>query len=65
MKKEELKPLMLYRNDFKNKRDWIAICDALGVSMDTVEIELKCVPIVAKENYSHNNDIKVARELEE
>lgn len=63
MLENDMKSLMLWKNDFKNKRDWNAICKALGISTKTVEIELKCMVIVSKENYTKNHNIKIAREL--
>lgn len=37
-----MKGLMLWENDFKNKRDWISLCKALDLPEDTVEIEMEC-----------------------
>ena len=42
---KELKPLILWRNDFVNKRDWETLCEALELSKDTNEIELKVLVI--------------------
>ena len=58
-----IKSLMLWRNDFKNKRDWIAVCEALDIPVNTVEIELKSLVIVAKKNYTNGHDRKIAKEL--
>lgn len=60
---ENLKGLMLWRHDFKNKRDWISICKVLGVPINTVEIELKAIVVYAAENYRHSHDKKIAKEL--
>lgn len=48
--------LMLWKNDFIRSRDWEAICDALGISKETVEIEAKCLVCVAKKNYTHERE---------
>lgn len=55
----ELKSLMLWKNDFKNERDWVALCEALDLPIDTVEIEMNCTVCVAKSHYTHHpkNDI--------
>ena len=37
-----MKSLMLWKDDFKNERDWIALCKALDIPKDTVEIEMNC-----------------------
>lgn len=50
--REQSKSLMLWKNDFQNERDWLAICEALGVPKDTVEVELGCRVCVHKANYS-------------
>lgn len=51
MDKEKIKPLMLYRCDFRHERDWQALCKALDISLDTKEINLKCIVCTAK-NYN-------------
>lgn len=45
------KSLMLWKDDFKNERDWIALCKALEVPETTVEIELRCRVCVHKPYY--------------
>ena len=45
--------LMLWKDDFKSDRDWQAVCRALGLSENTVEVELRCNVRVAKSNYTH------------
>lgn len=50
----ETKSLMLWKKDFRNKRDWVALCEALGVPQDTVEIEMRCNVCVAKSHYTHS-----------
>lgn len=60
---DNMKSLMLWRSDFKNKRDWIAVCEVLDIPVNTVEIELKSLVIVAKEFYTNNHDRKIAKEL--
>lgn len=49
--KENIKSLMLYRSDFRKERDWAALCKALDVSLDTKEINLKCIVCTTK-NYN-------------
>lgn len=49
----ESKSLMLWANDFKNERDWVALCKALDLAEDTKEIELRCNVCVAKSHYTH------------
>lgn len=53
--REQSKSLMLWKNDFQNERDWLAICEALGVPKDTVEVELGCRVCVHKANYSKDS----------
>lgn len=53
-----MKSLMLWKHDFRNKRDWTAICNALDVPVNTVEIEIKSLVICAKSNYTNNHDKK-------
>ena len=45
--------LMLWKDDFKSDRDWQAVCRALGLSENTVEVEPRCNVRVAKSNYTH------------
>lgn len=44
---------MLWKDDFKSDRDWQAVCRALGLPENTVEVELRCNVRVAKSNYTH------------
>lgn len=44
----ELKPLMLWKSDFAKERAWESVCEVLGVSKDSEEVELKCIKVVAK-----------------
>ena len=48
------KTLMLWKDDFAQEKDWFVLCKALGISTDTVEIELKCNVTVAKSHYTHS-----------
>jgi hypothetical protein len=50
---KESKGLMLWKDDFKNERDWVALCKALDLPENTVEIEMRCVVCVAKPHYTH------------
>ena len=50
-----MKGLMLWKNDFKNERDWIAICRTLDLPEDTVEIEMRCDVCVHKSHYTRVN----------
>lgn len=50
-----MKGLMLWKNDFKNERDWIAICRVLDLPEDTVEIEMRCDVCVHKSHYTRVN----------
>lgn len=43
---------MLWKDDFKNERDWIAICKSLALPENTVEIEMKCNVCVHKSHYT-------------
>ena len=45
---ENLKGLMLWKDDFKHQRDWVAICKALDLPETTTTIELGCVVRVHK-----------------
>lgn len=47
-----MKSLMLWKDDFKNERDWIALCKALDIPKDTVEIEMNCNVCVHKSHYT-------------
>lgn len=46
---------MLWKDDFKNERDWIALCKALDIPKDTVEIEMNCNVCVHKSHYTRRN----------
>lgn len=47
-----MKSLMLWKDDFKNGRDWIALCKALDIPKNTVEIEMNCNVCVHKSHYT-------------
>ena len=51
----ELKSLMLWRNDFKHDRDWLALCESLDLPASAMEIELKCIVCVAKSHYTRSS----------
>lgn len=55
----ESKSLMLWKNDFQHERDWIALCKALDLPLDTVEIEMRGNVTVAKSHYTHQPHEKV------
>lgn len=45
------KGLMLWKDDFKNEKDWLATCKALEVPEDTVEVELAATVCVHQNFY--------------
>lgn len=47
-----MKSLMLWKDDFKNERDWTALCNTLDLPEDTVEIEMNCEVCVHKSHYT-------------
>lgn len=51
-----MKSLMLWKDDFKNERDWTALCNTLDLQEDKVEIEMNCEVCVHKSHYTKQRE---------